>query len=630
MAPAAGPSKAVDPSPVRTAATPTPVDPGDRLRRARLLGHRPPATPATRPPVRALQRAYADSNNLAAFLAEQEGVQDTAAQFQRGDVPLFEVFDAPFTTVGFEHEFAQMTNGPLLGITHVELTRSGRTMPLTRLPFSLETDADNAIELVSPPFMLETVSADTPIPKPEDVAKVDHMIQQRLAQVVETPKAFGKMVEQLGADPGLDFQAQNATVTASNVNPQIAGKLEPVSESEPHRAEVPVERIGEMTVKKGRKAGMQGAISAQVNFATDAHTYSAMNLASAEPDQPASASNLILPFNRLERNVVQELLQVATADDHYNDRSPGLLPFLHELARRMASTLAVHSITLVEDWKKQIFENREHNVRKKLADERKGEGEAYSLHTGTRSHVKDTQALWLKDTVENVGLGLLTSSDWSLVMRLAGNAGLRQALQDIPLEGVKVGTLPAQELQQNLAAAKQAMVQGLHELFKRIASGGWWKAGKQPEPKDTLSGPERQPPFGSHDPSWLGVRQDTFLSLATPGAQNQPLRWDWGEGRRLHVVETRGAGIRTLLDGEIVRLLREGRQKEEIRKEISLRIGAILEDARARLEEAPKPTSSNKTLPHSVMILQQLVRESEDLAQLVSLDYIEAIRQRVQ
>ena len=84
-----------------------------------------------------------------------------------------------YTTLGFEHEFAQMTDGPLQGVSHLELATSDMTMPLTKLPFVLETDAGNEVEMVSPPFLFETLP-DIPIPDPEEVAFVDHMLEMAL------------------------------------------------------------------------------------------------------------------------------------------------------------------------------------------------------------------------------------------------------------------------------------------------------------------------------------------------------------------------------------------------------------------------------------------------------------------
>jgi len=86
---------------------------------------------------------------------------------------------AKYTTVGFEHEFAQMTDGPLRGVSHLELATSDMRMPLTNLPFVVETDAQNEVELVSPPFLFET-HPDIPIPDPEEVAFVDHMLDMAL------------------------------------------------------------------------------------------------------------------------------------------------------------------------------------------------------------------------------------------------------------------------------------------------------------------------------------------------------------------------------------------------------------------------------------------------------------------
>lgn len=99
------------------------------------------------------------------------------------DIPVENEVPVTYTTLGFEHEFAQMTDGLLRGISHVELAKSELKMPFTGLPFILETDAGNELEMVSPPFLFETLPG-IPIPDPEDVGKVDRMIEVALRQHV--------------------------------------------------------------------------------------------------------------------------------------------------------------------------------------------------------------------------------------------------------------------------------------------------------------------------------------------------------------------------------------------------------------------------------------------------------------
>lgn len=111
-----------------------------------------------------------------------------------------------YTTLGFEHEFAQMTDGLLRGVSHVELATSDMQMPLTKLPFVLETDAGNEVELVSPPFLFET-HPDIPIPDPEEVAFVDYMLEMALRTHTreDGTTTLGNFIQAFGAAYGFTF-----------------------------------------------------------------------------------------------------------------------------------------------------------------------------------------------------------------------------------------------------------------------------------------------------------------------------------------------------------------------------------------------------------------------------------------
>jgi|GEM_PF-1560858 len=121
------------------------------------------------------------------------------------------VLPVKYTTLGFEHEFAQMQDGKLRGVSHLELAVMGDPMPLTGLTFVLETDAGNSIEMVSPPFLFET-HPDVPIPLPEDVEYVDTMIERELRR--HTHKngiTLGEFMQNIAAEWGLNFSWKTKT-----------------------------------------------------------------------------------------------------------------------------------------------------------------------------------------------------------------------------------------------------------------------------------------------------------------------------------------------------------------------------------------------------------------------------------
>lgn len=97
--------------------------------------------------------------------------------------------DTPFTSVGFEYEFAEFKfNGqpdhPLRDVTHLEIARSQPPAPFANLPFSVETDADNAIELVTPPFLIQTVGRH-PIPDPDVITDFNELMKRELGALAE-------------------------------------------------------------------------------------------------------------------------------------------------------------------------------------------------------------------------------------------------------------------------------------------------------------------------------------------------------------------------------------------------------------------------------------------------------------
>ncbi len=161
-----------------------------------------------------LQRDFdVNATNVFTLLDEQDTYQKTAKS--GADT-------GGYTTVGFEHEFAQMDkDGPLTGVSHVELATTTRELPLTGLPFHLETDADRALELVSPPFVVDTV-AGTKIPRADQVRAMDDILQTRLKALVQKPTTVGGVVTGL-EDDGLDFVVGSAKVKAENIGPKPPG-----------------------------------------------------------------------------------------------------------------------------------------------------------------------------------------------------------------------------------------------------------------------------------------------------------------------------------------------------------------------------------------------------------------------
>ncbi len=214
-----------------------------------------------------------------------------------------------YTTVGFEHEFADMASGPLRGASHIEVAKSVEKMPYTGLRFILETDAQNALEFVSPPFLVETLPG-IPLPDPDDVEQIDGMISDTLAHHTNSDPNLRELIYKFMDDPGLTFRTGNLereTQIDSHEFPEKASEdLElhgPVKRPKIQGSNVKIHRenmsgvtegvIGGKGITKGNSElakddlldiklqsfageGSKKKSSSQVNFATDARTYDMM------------------------------------------------------------------------------------------------------------------------------------------------------------------------------------------------------------------------------------------------------------------------------------------------------------------------------------------------------------------
>lgn len=425
-----------------------------------------------------------------------------------------------YTTVGFEHEFAQMPkDGPLTGVSHVELAESAEKMPLTGLPFLLETDADRALELVSPPFTVATLPG-TMIPHAGHVRRIDAMIQQRLTAMIADKPTFTKLVERFGTDPGLTFTYQDATVEPENIGPETA------IDYHQGNASVAAASIGSMVISPSLKSTgnvTTPTISGQVNFATDLATFERARGSTDAKDLGEFAQ----PFAALERK-----LHVLLTDAHGKSRaaavqSPRLTQYLRILARTLSQQLAVPSIEAARSRQEKYFVN-ESAVERSQMRNNASDNEAHRFHRKMASHVKDVGDAWLKDTPLNVGLGLLDHLDWYAVGVISAWPDLRSAILKLPpgsyFSGANRGWY---EL------CFRDALQLIDYTLTRITASAQKYTGRL-DTSNEYAEPAERPGFLGHDMTHLGARQDTYIS----GPKAQLLGHD---GPRLHVVETRSS-----------------------------------------------------------------------------------------
>jgi len=440
-----------------------------------------------------------NATSFVGFLRDQEDLQTTAR-----DRP--DELDRMYTTVGFEHEFAQMTDGPLVGLTHLVIAKSREHMSLTDLPFVLETDAADALELVSPPFLVETLRF-RPIPHPEDIAAINQLITTTLVALTAPRPSIEEFTNAMASN-GVTFPLGNVAVSWENLS----------DESEPtgrrSRAKTR-DSIAGAHLKPSEKAG-PGAVSAQANFATDAVTFDLMQQTVEVANPPLNYRNSYVGgLDFLQRKLRRKLQDAATRHSRSVDPGSNLQTFLNLTARTLAGLMSVYSIEAQRKAKKRAFKRAE-NVQ--LPDEARGRASA----------VKDVHDVWIKDSIMSIGFGLLTSSDWGIVRAIVSDHELASALAD-------VNELPAVFQSNQYEADRRRYLQLVPKAFdrirKQIKSVRLDQRGERHE--QPVLGISEQPEFLSHDRKLIGARQDTYLP-----ADKVQLPGLWRD-RRLHVVETR-------------------------------------------------------------------------------------------
>lgn len=478
----------------------------------RPLARVAPPAPAT------LQAVFDVPDTFGEIVDSQVDYQKTADQKTHG-----------FTTVGFEHEFAQFSgDNPLKGLTHVEVADSGLTLDYTGLPFHLETDADDALELVSPPFVVDT-EVGSPTPKAEDVAKIDQAIKSDLASRVASETTLGALASDFAA-VSIDFTLKDADVEAANFTPLVDHTQLGVDT-------VATDKLGKVKVKASKKGSASvKTISSQANIATDAATYDALQALAAPEGTFAEF------YAGLAASIAANLVP------RFPAASPSLRMFVREMSRQLAGLASVPSIEYMQARGTELAkgDHKAKQVRNKLNDSEKT---IYETHRSLRSHVKDAGPAWLKDTLANFGLGLLAPGDWAAVH--AAIPAIKAAMPKLYTD-TKPGDFKKPQwevVKENLKAAKGHADNSLDDLRAAIA-GNNWNVGP---PANRLHGPDPRPAFGSHDRQWFGARQDTYI----PGANvSTPTAF---AASRLHVVEARGEhAMDSIRDLKIVNAIRTG------------------------------------------------------------------------
>ena len=345
-------------------------------------------------------------------------------------------FKSLVTTAGFEHEFADMQDSPLAGVSHMEIAKSAETLPYANLPFFVETDAANALELVSPPFLFPTVKGST-VPMAAVVQAADTLMKKTLynlltkapkwglntyytrSYIVQTinqllvalSKATGftfNLIPNLKLKPG--YLSHNADL--KKVSKHVVPSL-----TDPNTLIVDPHSLGNINVSKSEKSSSESYnIGSQVNFATDMTTTG--HLQRTEGVQQRTAE--------IFRYIHQQLRKYIPAP---SKGSSGLAPFYEIMIGKLAGLFAVYSQDHVRNAQAELHADLVAKATPSAPDRNQGlsTGAArkeFNLHSLLMSFVKDATPAWVKDHVLSIAKGMLQPNDYPLLLKSLQTANL--------------------------------------------------------------------------------------------------------------------------------------------------------------------------------------------------------------
>ncbi len=481
---------------------------------------------------------------LAALIQQQDRLQRAYKDLESSGF-----FKYLMTTTGFEHEFADMVDSPLAGLSHIELAKSKESMPLTSIPFIIETDAGNALELVSPPFLLPTV-AGVPLPDPDVVGQIDNLMRKELSDItppLPTPKeellgkkystiAFANVMGSLEKKTGLNFINTDLKLKPEQISHNVdpaklaqslevqGGEKDSITFDEDEKSpkigseatlHINKKILDQIQVGKSKKSGKEKyQVSSQVNFATDLKTASLL----MEPSEVGGAKI----YRDLE-SLMATGIQLGTLTQ------PGTQLLSRYLVKQLCSLFSVYSQAHLNITQQEFYRQVEKEVTNSGTGGAQISGLAkkeFQLHAGLSSYVKDSTLIWVKDHLESLASGVLkTTDDYAEAFLLARNT--LQFVKEWALPGEirelllsKGHANPAEhweDFQLNLLKAIPQLMSSLEENGEEISTR------KDKTPDVELYG---------HDDAFIGARQDTYLD---PKRVQQTGLWD----SRLVVAEIR-------------------------------------------------------------------------------------------
>jgi uncharacterized protein DUF4157 len=433
--------------------------------------------------------------------ATQKGVQATIVGSGLGR------YRGLITTVGLEHEFASVPSSSVLGgLTHLKLAESTETWAVTGLPWVLETDSSNALELVTPPLVVPTVLG-RPLPSPDAVEPVVQVVEKELVALVD---ALGPGLLTGGRKSVLDL------VTALHTAGIPMAALRPVVVLPEHvtpgtnfgqlKDQDVTSRLTEVEVFANAK---HGRIDTQLNIATDLETIIAL-----EKRGTPAESGFITRFSKREQWLIDTVLPVP------KDASPQLALFYEVMCRKLAGLYALGAMAALRAVQHDVHAKHVRGQQPLTHD-----SQAQLNHMGelgkVTSFVKDVTPVWVKDHLVSIMTGLLGVDDLPLLTK-----GLREGI-------ARLGAAKVTEKGEAEARFRADLRDALEQLLRLVGSNDRTRL--------VDLGNEHKPvAFLGHDAEFIGVRQDTHLP---PAKVQLPEVWP---GVRLHVGEVRKNNVGAL------------------------------------------------------------------------------------
>lgn len=469
-----------------------------------------------------------------------------------------------FTTAGFEFEFIQLQRNTLLdNVVHAPLSQS-TPFVYTGLPFSLETDSSGTLELVTPPFIVDTLP-NTTIPSSEDIAHIAELMESALSALAAEGGTIDVLFNNLKRDLGLDFSKGGISIEWLHMLGEMSPTLKQIKGNRPAGQDLfPIKldyaKFKDLPLGKSTKTPDR-EVATQVNIAVDADTYRQLLGQLPAPDtQPGAWKERREALEEAENQMFQQMEQEYAKG---MDMSEEERFFIREIAHNLIQLFAV-------DASKKYQENARKYFRGQTMP---------PSHSGEHpeSHVKDMRGLWFKDSIKSLALGMV-----------GGPVNFTQLGIILPdLIGTLKEYIPEEEtsLRKYIEIAVQDLSDFLRNLEPQMAFDGTSgvdnydrrelcdtefeekaqeemphhdgkPAGRRNPKKTKPTGkksrvslqPASQPakPRGVkkvHEDriALLGARQDTFIPNA--GLKVAPSL----DGRRLHVVESRYTSTREIV-----------------------------------------------------------------------------------